>query len=106
MLDKAFDISTKILLGEEVSDEEKLYLKNRNTKYELVRYLVIEHSKYNGGHELKDFHFSPGDGFDDKSVLEIASTIVNIDLSNAKPLKFNDKKTRTVFDGPPEYTPS
>lgn len=92
MIDKAFDITTRLLMKEEVSEEEKLYLKNRNAKYELVRYLIKDYYKHNSEAELKDFHFSPGEEFDNTSALEIASAIVNVDLSNAKPLVFNDRK--------------
>lgn len=91
MIDKAFDLTTKVILGEEISDEDKMYLAERNRKYGLVRYLVMEHSRYNGGLELKDFHFSPGESFDEMSALDVANAIVNIDLSNAKPVRFNDK---------------
>lgn len=90
IFDKAFDITAKSLSGEEISDEDKKYLAERNRKYELVRYLVIEHNRYKGKAGLKDFHFSPGESFDETSALDIANAIVNIDLSNSKPIKRSD----------------
>lgn len=90
MIDRALELTTKLVLGEYLSEEDKEYLRNRNTKYELVRYLVIEHSRLSNKPDLANFRFTPGDNFDNQSTLDVANAIINIDLSKAKPVKFGD----------------
>lgn len=90
MENKALDIATRVLAGEPVSEEEMAYANKRSAKYQLVRYLVMEHSTYGDGPQMTSFHFTPGTKFDDMSVIEIAHAIVSTDLSDAKPLDFND----------------
>jgi hypothetical protein len=94
MDNKALSKTIKLLLGKEVSQEDKQYLRDRTIKYELVRYLVIEHYKLTNKPDLTNFQFTPGDSFDTKSALEIANAIVNADLSKAKPLKFGDLRSK------------
>lgn len=79
MIDKAFGLTMKALGGEELTDDEKLYVQKRNAKYELVRYIYMEKMEHeNTG--LKDFHFSPGDNFVDTPTIDIVNEL----------LKFNE----------------
>lgn len=94
-MDRAFELSTKAIKGEPLTDEEKEFLKKRNSKYKIVCYLVKE--KLNHMHpdrEMVDFHFTPGDEFMDMPIVDIVNAIVNIDTSKATPIDFNDLKVK------------
>lgn len=84
-----YELAIKSLLGEEITREEKLRLQRRNAKYELVRFLYMEKMKDAG---LKDFHFTPGESFEDTPTLDIVNSLiaVNEELKNATPLDFGD----------------
>lgn len=58
MFDKSFELTGKVLKGEELTEDEKKYLVDRNRKYELVRYLVLEHSQYKKGIKMTNFQFT------------------------------------------------
>lgn len=97
MFDKAFELTTKALVGEELSDEEKKYLRERNARYELVRYIYTE--KINSGegfrgegHKLINFQFTPGESFDKTPIFDIVDSLlkVNKELKNAEPMTFGD----------------
>ena len=82
-MDKVLEITTKLLLNKEVSDEERKYISNRNMKYQLVRHIFLE--KINFGKKesdktVSDFHFTPGDKFDEMSVYDIVSHLLDIDV--------------------------
>ena len=97
MIDRAFEITTKMIVGEDISEDDKKYLRERNRKYELVRFLVMDHSKQNGGPELSNFHFTPGDDFDNTSALDIANEIVNL-WGPHKTFSFGDYSLRKSVD--------
>lgn len=84
-----YELAIKSLVGEELTNEEKLRLQRRNAKYELVRFLYIEKMKETG---LKDFHFTPGDSFEDTPTIDIVNSLIAIseELKNATPLDFGD----------------
>ena len=79
MLDKAFELTMKSLSGEELTDDEKKYLHQRNAKYELVRYVYMEKMKHEGS-GLTNFQFTPGDSFMDTPIIDIVNDL----------LKFNE----------------
>jgi len=79
MIDKAFELTMKALGGEEITDDEKLYLQKRNAKYELVRHIYMEKME----HEktgLVNFQFTPGENFVDTPTIDIVNEL----------LKFNE----------------
>lgn len=75
MLDKAFELTMKSLSGEELTDDEKKYLHQRNAKYELVRYVYIEKMKHKGS-GLTNFQFTPGDSFMDTPIIDIVNDLL------------------------------
>ena len=93
MFDKAFELTTKALVGEELTDEEKKYLRERDAKYKLVRYVYMEkvNSKKDGP-QIVNFQFTPGDSFDDTPIFDIVDRLLkaNEELKNAKPITFGD----------------
>lgn len=77
MFDKAFEIGTKILLGEDVTDDERKYWHNRNAKYEIVRYIYVEKMNHEKA-GLVDFHFTPGESFDDMPIIDIVNGLLKM----------------------------
>lgn len=84
-----YELSAKALIGEELTDDEKKKLRDYNTKYALVRHLVMEHRKIDG-YELVDFQFTPGDAFLQTSALEVANKIIESFSLPVTPLDFGD----------------
>ena len=74
-MDKALELTMKAFSGEELTDDEKKYLHQRNAKYELVRYVYMEKMKHEGS-EIKQFHFSPGDNFMYTPILDIVNELM------------------------------
>ena len=79
MLDKAFELTMKSFSGEELTNDEKKYLHQRNAKYELVRYVYMEKMKHEGS-GLTNFQFTPGDSFMDTPIIDMVNDL----------LKFNE----------------
>ena len=77
MLDKAFELTMKSISGEELTDDEKKYMRDRNAKYELVRYVYMEKMKYEGS-EITQFHFTPGESFIDTPIIDIVNDLMKI----------------------------
>ena len=104
-----YDLSAKVLMGEELSDEEKKMLRDYDTKYKLVRYIVMEKRRYDGV-DMVDFQFTPGDGFLDMSALDVANSIIKSFSALSEPLDFGDgsmvrdsegKPIKGVYGNPP-----
>ena len=98
-----YELSAKALIGEDLTDDEKKTISEYNTKYKLVRYLVMEHRKMQG-FKLVDFQFTPGDEFLKISALDFANSIVESFSLLATPIEFNDRHDRKVAmdkDGKP-----
>jgi hypothetical protein len=74
-MDKAFEITTDLLMGKDVSDEDKLWLQKRNAKYEIVRVLYMEKMKADGM-ELKNFQFTPSDKFAETPTIDILNDLL------------------------------
>lgn len=77
-MDRAFEITTALLMGEEVSDEDKLWLRKRNAKYEFVRALYME-KKRAEGKSLTNFHFTPGDSFAETPTIDLLNHLLEVD---------------------------
>jgi hypothetical protein len=75
MLDKAFRLTMKSLTSEGLTDDEAKYLRERNAKYELVRYVYMEKMKHEGS-ELVNFQFSPGESFMDTPIIDIVNDLM------------------------------
>lgn len=84
-----YELAAKALIGEKLTVEEKTRLQKRNAKYELVRFLYMEKMADAG---LKDFQFTPGDGFETIPTIDIVNTLLNINeqLKDAKAFSFGD----------------
>jgi hypothetical protein len=77
MLDKAFELTMKSISGEELTDDEKKYVRERNAKYELVRYVYMEKMKHEGS-GVTQFHFTPGESFMDTPIIDIVNSLLKI----------------------------
>ena len=101
MIDKAFELTMKSLSSEGLTDDEAKYLRERNAKYELVRYVYMEKMKHEGS-GLTDFHFTAGDSFMDTPIIDIVNSLLkineNIKDGKVTPLDFGDLDWR---DNPP-----
>ena len=86
---KAFEITTKMMVGEDVSEEEKSYAKNYNAKYAIVRHLVMEKMKETKI-GLKDFHFTPGEDFMSTPTVDVINSIIELFSAKSTPLDFGD----------------
>jgi hypothetical protein len=89
---KAFEITTKIMVGEDVTDEEKSYARNYNAKYSIVRHLVMEKFGTDSAKSLRNFHFTPGEDFMATPTIDVVNSIVKMfsELQNTTPLYFGD----------------
>lgn len=101
MFDKAFILTMKAMSGKELTEDEKNYVRLRNAKYELVRYVYMEKMKHKGS-KLTDFHFTPGDSFVDTPIIDIVNSLLkineNIKDGKVTPLDFGDLNW---IDNPP-----
>lgn len=79
MMYNTYELTIKQLSGEELTDDEKKYLHERNAKYEIVRYVYMEKMKHEGL-GLNNFQFTPGDSFGDTPIIDIVNEL----------LKFNE----------------
>ena len=77
MFDKAYKLTMKAFSGEELTDDEKKYVRERNVKYELVRYVYIEKMRHDGV-ELQNFHFTPGESFTDTPIIDIVNGLLKV----------------------------
>lgn len=93
---KAFEITTKIMVGEDVTEEEKSYARNYNAKYSIVRHLVMEKLATDKTKETKDFHFTPGEDFMKTPTVDVVNSILKV--FSGFPEKFDTSKP---FGDPP-----
>lgn len=80
MIDKAYnftELTLRSVIGEQLTDDEKRYVHERTAKYELVRYLYTEKMRHDGV-DLKNFHFTPGDGFMDVPIYNIVNGLLEV----------------------------
>jgi hypothetical protein len=100
MLDKAFELTMKSISGEELTDDEKKYMRERNAKYELVRYVYMEKMKHEGS-GVTQFHFTPGESFMETPVIDIVNGLLKvmqeIKDGNIEPYDFGDLKLKKSF---------
>jgi hypothetical protein len=80
MFDKALELTMKAFSGEQLTDDENKYLRARNAKYELVRYVYIEKMKHEGL-SLTNFQFSPGDSFMETPIFDIVNGLIKVNES-------------------------
>lgn len=88
--ERIFDIANRILLGKEVTEEEKKLLRARNAKYELVRYVYMEKMRADG-HDLLNFQFTPGSDWMEVPVFDMVANLLElnrkIESREVKPIK-------------------
>ena len=99
-MDKALELTVKSLLSEQLTDDEKKYLHNRNAKYELVRYVYMEKMKHEGS-EIKQFHFSPSDNFMDTPIIDIVNDLMKFNEA----IKNGDYEVADFGDSNREHNP-
>lgn len=75
MIDKALTIAMNAISGKELTDGEKNYVRLRNAKYELIRYVYMEKMKHEGSN-LTSFQFTPGDSFLDTPIIDIVNDLM------------------------------
>ena len=92
-MDRAFNITTDMLMGKPISDEDKQWFRARNAKYEIVRALYMEKMKADGM-KLSNFHFTPGESFADTPTIDILNELLKVNDSikrgDYKECKFGD----------------
>ena len=92
------ELTLKHIIGEQLTEDEETFLKNRSIKYELVRFLYIEKMKHLGV-GLEQFHFSPGTSFEDTPIIDVVNSLLEISekTSNGEyePLVFGDQKWKS-----------
>lgn len=105
---KAFEITTKMMVGEDVTEDEKSYARNYNAKYSIVRHLVMEKLATDKSKETKNFHFTPGDEFMTTPTIDVINSIIKMfsELHNATPLDFGDgsplvRSDKNKYGNPP-----
>jgi hypothetical protein len=93
VFDKAHKLTMKTLTGEQLTDDEAKYLRERNVKYELIRYVYMEKMKHKGS-GLTNFHFTPGESFMDTPIIDIVNDLLKfnqaIEDGKVTPLDFVD----------------
>lgn len=93
MFDKAFRLTVKALGGKELTEDEAKYLRERNAKYEIIRYVYMEKMRHEGP-TLVDFHFTPGESFMDTPTIDIVNDLIKfnnaIKNGNYKVADFKD----------------
>jgi hypothetical protein len=72
-----YELSAKVIIGDELSGDEKLRLQKYNAKYELVRFLYMEKTNVSGS-KVSQFHFTPGDKFMDISTIDIVNELLKV----------------------------
>lgn len=97
---KELEISLKMLVGEDVSDEEKAYFKAYELKYAIVRQLVMEKLAEDKKKKLMNFHFTPGENFMTTPTIDVINTIIETfsSLENATPMNFGDSSIKKTSD--------
>jgi hypothetical protein len=98
-MSKGLDIAIKALLGKKVTEEEVQYINTRASKYELVRQLYIDRANRERSTGLTNFHFTPGESFDETPVEDIVNSLFNLPVG--KPLDFGDLRWRWEESNPP-----
>ena len=86
---KAFEVTTKMIIGEDVTDEEKSYARNYNAKYAIVRHLVMEKMQQEKL-GLADFQFTPGEDFMKTPTVDVVNSIIKTFAVKAEPFSFGD----------------
>lgn len=100
MLDKAFELTLKSMSGEELTDDQKKYIREHNAKYEIVRYVYMEKMKHNG-YELVNFQFSPGESFMDTPIIDVVNGLLKVDET----IKNGDYEVVKFGDSDREHNP-
>jgi glutamate/tyrosine decarboxylase-like PLP-dependent enzyme len=90
MFDRAFELTGKLLMGEELTDEEKRHLNEYNARYKLVRWLVMDKLATDKNKTTVDFQFTPGEGFLDVPVIDMVNDLLAMFNAPAEPLVFGD----------------
>jgi hypothetical protein len=81
------DISMRMVIGEEVTEDEAQQVKEYDLKYALVRYIYMEKKKHDTPENspvLTQFHFTPGEGFMEAPIYDIVHGLIQIDLTARK----------------------
>lgn len=90
---KDLELFMKSLSDEGLTEDEAKYMRERNIKYEMVRYVYMEKMKHEGS-EMIGFQFSPGDNFMETPIIDIVNGLLKvmqeIKDGNVKPLNFGD----------------
>lgn len=93
MIRNICDINIKKLIGEELTEDEVTHLKNYNSSYELVRFLVVQKLQAKGA-KMQNFHFTPGESFLDTPIIDTVNGIIDIldktDRGEIKPISVTD----------------
>ena len=84
MIDNIF---LKALVGVEVSEEEKARWKSYAEKYQSVIEQYLAKRAELGLVEIKRFHFTPGDNFENSSVEDVVDELIKFNVAPKKDLE-------------------
>lgn len=102
---KAFEVTAKMMVGEDVTEDERSYARNYNAKYSIVRHLVMEKFAGDKSMMLKNFHFTPGEDFMTIPTVDVVNSVIKMfaDLKDATPIDFGDSswEDRDKYYAPP-----
>lgn len=89
---KALEITAKMMDGEDVTEDERSYVRNYNAKYSIVRHLVMEKFAGDKSTALKNFHFTPGEDFMTIPTVDVVNSVIKMfsELQNAVSVEFGD----------------
>lgn len=90
-MDKSYLLAVDLLLGKQLSEEDKSWLQARTNKYNVVRRLYITAMAANGV-QLSDFHFTPGDNFMDTPIPYIIDELLAVNIH------YRYRKTKYVYN--------
>lgn len=104
MMQRITELTSKQLIGEPLSDEEKKLIRDYDARYRIVQFLYLD--KVNSGLKkprVTQFHFTPGDKFMETPIIDIVNELMKIqkavDDGKIKPLDFGDSSH--WVDNPP-----
>lgn len=97
--ERIFDIATKALVGDEISEEDSKFLRERNARYKMVQFLYLEKVNHNNREDKSkviDFQFTPRSEWMKMPILDIVNELVELDRKiqsgeiKPQPLDFGD----------------
>jgi hypothetical protein len=90
-----------------LTEADSTYLRERDIKYQLVRFMVKEKLNHMGPNKTSNFQFSPGEGFMDKPIYDIVHGIIKMfeELASGKLESEDFELDSYLLDNPNKHNP-